>query len=62
MHMQPDQFPSLDYKNLLSDISDSEAEVSNFFPLRKQYLMNHDEALGKGRINLNSSKESAVIF
>merc|ERR1712038_1439031 len=28
MHMQPDQFPSLDYKNLLSDISDSEQELS----------------------------------
>ena len=30
MHMLPDQFPNLDYKNLLSDISDSENEVSFF--------------------------------
>ena len=30
MHMLPEKFPSLDYKNLLSDISDSEVEVSFF--------------------------------
>ena len=28
MHMLPGHFPNLDYKNLLSDISDSEIEVS----------------------------------
>ena len=28
MHMLPNHFPNLDYKNLLSDISDSEQEVS----------------------------------
>ena len=28
MRMFPEKFPSLDYKNLLSDLSDSENEVS----------------------------------
>ena len=28
MHMIPDQFPSLDYKNLLSDLSETDDEVS----------------------------------
>ena len=30
MHMFPEKFPSLEYKNLLSDFSDSESEVSLF--------------------------------
>ena len=28
MHMKPDKFPTLDYQQLLSDLSDSESEVS----------------------------------
>ena len=43
MKMAPEQFPSLDYKNLLSDLSDSEDEVS-FCPFKqKTNLINDDE-------------------
>ena len=28
MHMVPDKFPSLDYKQLLTDVTESESEVS----------------------------------
>ena len=37
MHMFPEKFPSLEYKNLLSDFSDSESEVS-FLTFCKTFL------------------------
>ena len=37
MHMFPEKFPSLEYKNLLSDFSDSESEVSLFNVLQKHF-------------------------